>query len=219
LGGAYLFDGNDRITVEENGSSLGGDGTWDEISVEFWVRRTGSTSTEDVIRLHDAGNDEIGYRARFRAYGSTQDRFYWYVYNDLGDSESLEFRDSVNEGEWHYFVGTYKSGEGLKLFVDGVERDSAMFSGNINPVGDGILDIGGLGGSSDFSGLLDEVRIYPKALHPLQIALRYNETKNGLSDNSTIYWQETNVGETWRCEVTPNDGFGFLFSRATTLWQ
>ena len=36
----------------------------------------------------------------------------------------------------------------------------------------------------------------------------YDDAKNGLSDNSTIYWQETNLGESWRCEVTPNDGFG-----------
>ena len=52
VGGALSFDGNDYVRVEENGNSLGGNGDWSEISVEFWAK-TSSTSTETVILKHD----------------------------------------------------------------------------------------------------------------------------------------------------------------------
>jgi len=40
VGGALSFDGNDFVTVSENGNTLGGDGSWSTISVEFWIRAT-----------------------------------------------------------------------------------------------------------------------------------------------------------------------------------
>ena len=43
VGGALGFDGNDYITVQENSNSLGGDGSWSTISVEFWIKASGAT--------------------------------------------------------------------------------------------------------------------------------------------------------------------------------
>ena len=45
VGGAFSFDGNDYITVQENGNTLGGSGSWPSISVELWVRASGSTTS------------------------------------------------------------------------------------------------------------------------------------------------------------------------------
>ena len=87
--------------------------------------------------------------------------------------------------------------------------------GTVIPVTDDILDIGGTGGTglgeygpeTDFKGMLDEVRIYPTALSAQQVSQRYNETKDGLSISNIIVAQETKAGETWRCQVTPNDAW------------
>ena len=49
VGGALSFDGNDYVTVQENGNSLGGDGSWSTISVEFWAKASGATSTQTVV--------------------------------------------------------------------------------------------------------------------------------------------------------------------------
>lgn len=57
-----------------------------------------------------------------------------------------------------------------------------------------------------FDGTIDEVRISPYALTAEQIKQRYEETKDGKTDNSTIVAQETTAGETYICQVTPNDG-------------
>ncbi|XHH09194.1 MAG: LamG-like jellyroll fold domain-containing protein [Candidatus Bathyarchaeia archaeon] len=212
VGGGLTFDGNDYIRVQEQGNSLGGDGSWSELSVEYWVKASGITSAESVVIKHDTSYSTsssssygIGYRSDFRSYAN-RDRFYWYIYNSTGLA-SVEYSDYTNFGLWHHVVCTYKSGVGLQLYVDGALRATTPFTGNINATLDGILDIGGLGGSSDFSGMLDEVRIYPTALSEGQVLQRYTETKDGLSSSNTIVAQETTVGEVWRCQVIPNDSW------------
>jgi hypothetical protein len=54
--------------------------------------------------------------------------------------------------------------------------------------------------------MIDEVRIYSRSLSAEQISLRYNETKTGMTSSSTLSNKETRTGETWTCQVTPNDG-------------
>jgi len=207
VGGAYEFDGDDYIRIHENSDSLGGDGSWSEISVEFWVKATTNTGTERLMWKHNATDTgEIGYRVDFRAY-STRNYVRWRVYTP-STLHSIYYNIYGGARSWHHVVCTYKSGVGLKIYVDGTERKSLVASGNIQATGDGPLAIGYYSGSGDFSGVLDEVRIYPKALSPFQVSMRYLETESGLSSNSTIAWQETEVGDEWRCEVTPNDGFG-----------
>jgi hypothetical protein len=58
---------------------------------------------------------------------------------------------------------------------------------------------------SNFSGLIDEFRIYNRALSPEQIYQNYLCMKNGFSDINVIVSEETNLDETWICVVTPND--------------
>jgi len=64
-----------------------------------------------------------------------------------------------------------------------------------------------LGWFDYFEGIIDEVRIYPKSLSSQQIYQRYLETKDGLSNSSRIVPQETEIGDVWKSEVTPNDAF------------
>ncbi|HPS31716.1 MAG TPA: DUF4215 domain-containing protein, partial [bacterium] len=74
---------------------------------------------------------------------------------------------------WHHFVGTYDSATGEKnLYVDGVLRSTATTSGAIR------ADTGPIHlahredqaiGSNHFGGLIDDVRIYSKALTADQI--------------------------------------------------
>ncbi|MDC9547534.1 hypothetical protein PSH51_20035, partial [Pseudoalteromonas sp. CST4] len=79
--------------------------------------------------------------------------------------------------------------------------------GNINGTSDGLMFIGGTGSGGDFRGLLDEVKIYSEALSAAQIFQNFAYGSDGLSDSVTIAPQETSVGQTWQCQVTPNDGY------------
>jgi hypothetical protein len=54
VGGAMSFDGNDYITVQEQNDTLGGSGNWSQVSVEFWIKASGeTTSTQTVILKPD----------------------------------------------------------------------------------------------------------------------------------------------------------------------
>jgi uncharacterized repeat protein (TIGR02543 family) len=212
LGGAYSFDGNDYIRVQEQSNSLGSSGTWSAITVEFWVLMTG-TSQESVVSLHDVDYSTggyqgdpygIGYSADVRA-SSNRDRFYWTVYTDEGYA-TAQFSDYETFGVWRHVVYTYDGVE-LKIFVDGLEVAATPLTGTILGTSDELLFIGGTGSGADFSGLLDEVKIYPHALSAAQVFQNYADAADSLSDSVTIVPQETSYPQTWTCQVTPNDGW------------
>jgi len=215
VGGALSFDGNDYVTVQENGNTLGGDGSWSTISVEFWIRATGATtSTQTVVfkpnSLYAPGvsSYNLGYRVQYRYYADSY-AVYWRISNSTGQSSS-SFSTRVYEGpsQWHHVVCTYQSGVGLKIYTDGKLRSSIAYAGNINATSGGRLYIGGINsGQGDFVGQMDEVRIYPKVLSAAQVFQRYIETKDGLTATNTIVAQETSAGDNWVCQVIPSDSW------------
>jgi len=214
IGGALSFDGNDYIRVQDNGNSLGSDGSWSKLSIEYWIKANGTSNQEAVISKHNADYSTggfqgasygIGYSSDFRAYAN-RDRFFWEVFNDTGSAE-VQYSEYATFGQWHHVVCTYESGVGLKLYIDGLERASTPFSGNIDATTDGLLFIGGTGAGGEFIGLLDEVIIYDSVLSPYQVYQRYVDTKDGVSDSETIVCTSTSAGDVWRCEVIPNDSW------------
>jgi len=60
-------------------------------------------------------------------------------------------------------------------------------------------------GEKNFTGLIDELKIYNRVLSPEQIYQNYLCTKDGGSDKSILVSEETNIWETWKCIITPND--------------
>jgi hypothetical protein len=206
VGGAYVFDGNDGIMVAEQGTSLGGDGSWSAISVEFWVKATVNSGTERLLWLYNASStSDVGFRLEFSA-SDINNYVRWRVHNATSSNTASHY---ITDGprSWHHVVATYESGVGLKIFVDGLLRASAAGAGAIQAVGSGVLAIGYQSGSGDFMGVLDEVRIYRGALSSAQIFQRFIETKDGASSSSTMVAQEVGPLEAWKCEVIPNDSF------------
>jgi hypothetical protein len=196
IGGALGFDGNDYITVQENANSLGGSGTWSQISVEFWIKASGqTTSTQTVVFKPDASYSPTassygyGYRVQYRYYIDSY-RVYWIISNTTATT-SLNTRIYNGPDQWHHIVCTYQSGVGLKIYTDGLLSATLAATGNINATAGGLLYIGGINsGTGDFMGQMDEVRIYPTALSAAQVFQRYIDTLDGISDSETIVPQE-----------------------------
>jgi hypothetical protein len=225
IGGALNFDGNDSVLVQEQSNSLGGNGAWTQISVEFWAKTSPTAGTETVIMKHNdlysTSNDSpygVCYRVDLRGRPDGY-QVYWYIYNSTGTQavNSVNFRVTEGPGVWHHIVCTYQSGVGLKLFTDGILRASLMASGNINATSNGRLHIGGLGvANGDYIGSLDEVRIYPNALSAAQIFQRFIDTRDGVGESETVVPQETSSGNSWICQVIPNDSWIDGATRAST---
>jgi uncharacterized repeat protein (TIGR02543 family) len=223
VGGAYIFDGsNDYMRIQDD-PSLGGDGTWSEITIEFWIKPLTKNYGAIIMAKKEpqlsVGSYIIGFEENSLLYpantlffgiNSTYDNN-WYKISS--SSTSLEV------GKWHHVVCVYKSGPGLSIYINGTQRANMPLIGKIasNPgisVNGAPLFIGYDGGSDYrnprirwLNAYLDEVRIYPRALSQSQILQRFIETKNGLSNNSSIAYYEMGPKETWKCQVTPNDSF------------
>ncbi|HUS99043.1 MAG TPA: LamG-like jellyroll fold domain-containing protein, partial [Candidatus Thermoplasmatota archaeon] len=89
-----------------------------------------------------------------------------------------------------------------------VATNTNQTTGNIQASPGKMLCIGAYNGSSTFLyGLVDEVKIYPFALTPQQINQDYLQERNGISTSSTMVDEETNIGEQWRCAITPSNSF------------
>jgi hypothetical protein len=116
--------------------------------------------------------------------------------------EEAESGTALNLNKWYHIAFTYRDGDGLRLYVNGEQVGYANQTGFIQrstqPVYIGWFDY--------FRGMLDEVQIYSRHLSAEQILQDYQQSREGLSDNSTIVAAETRNGEQWRCQVIPSDG-------------
>ncbi|MFH0923908.1 MAG: LamG domain-containing protein, partial [Candidatus Falkowbacteria bacterium] len=81
----------------------------------------------------------------------------------------------INDSQWHHIVGSY-DGTSMKIYIDGnLEDTNTDFSGNL-PTNDGNVRIGAdyqPTPDNFFSGLIDEARIYNRALSADEIGELY----------------------------------------------
>jgi len=103
-----------------------------------------------------------------------------------------------NTGNWYNVSGTY-DGSNVKLYLNGVLKDTVAFTGTVVNVAQSFR-IGVYGSSSYFDGKIDEVAIFNTALSASKIQQIYDATAvvNGVPqtanlftgglDSSLVYW-------------------------------
>jgi len=85
----------------------------------------------------------------------------------------------ISTNEWHFIAGTF-DGSKLCIYVDGVLKASAQGSFDIDE--NGVLVIGAQSWNKElglFTGLIDEVKIYDRALSEKEIGEQYNAVVGG----------------------------------------
>ncbi|MGA2669350.1 MAG: LamG domain-containing protein, partial [Ignavibacteria bacterium] len=228
-GGYMKFDGNDVIIVPDK-ASVGGDGTWNAISLEFWVNPSVAQTGSRIIAKKLGSDDSGSYMVGFATSPPSNTLFFGVTVNDTWYDLSSNTKTVIPTGTWSHVVCTYQSGTGLAIYING-----ALSASMVLPVSGPIYSepkpaiqpvyIGYDGGSNPvrfFKGGLDEVKIYNRALTPNQIQQRYQEGMNSITTTSKIMPSELKAGDTWSCQVTPNDGFGdgvSATSNSVTLTQ
>ena len=156
LAGGLELDGNDALVV----AAAGDLDAPDNVTVAAWIQHPLTSGWRSIVDKRD------GRQNGYDFYIDTSSRLYMRV-----NSQTLSSGTAVADGLWHHVAGVY-DGTDLVLYVDGVE------DGRLGAAGETIstssaLQIGrnwDLSVSSFFTGQMDDLRIYDRALTAGEIA-------------------------------------------------
>ena len=128
--------------------------------------------------------------------------------NTSSNCETLTTAGVLALNQWHYVVATY-DGSYKRIYINGALSTSAAKTGQIiqndYPVAiGGCVDASGNCNGWFDNSTIDEVKIYNRTLSTDQIYKNYLMGLNKYN-TSVIDSDETNEGEIWKCQITPND--------------
>ncbi|MEM4736487.1 MAG: DUF2341 domain-containing protein [Nitrososphaeria archaeon] len=169
FGKALLFDGSDDYVSISNPTiddfDLGG------MTVTAWIK-TSSTSFAEIIDNKGGGSNNSGFNLQLE--GGTG-KPYFRIANGTTQNNTGAGPTNVADGKWHHIAGVLERGltsDRMLLYVDGILVRSVNNSPEWNITSTQTLFIGAYGaspGDGNFSGIIDEVRIYNYARTQKQI--------------------------------------------------
>ena len=204
--------------VRNNGFSFNGStqiqatgllGSHANLTVAAWANlTTADTSGAEIISLGDhfyIRLDESGWARAYMYNGST-----WL---------SVGVYQTFAGTGWHHFAAVFDDDNNtFKLYIDGAMAASTANTSSISYAGLGantVIGRHGNGGTNhDFTGIIDDVRVYNYVLSDTEVATLYgfighwklNETSGTTAADSTIFARHGTVtgGATWstRCNGT-----------------
>ncbi len=167
---AYQFDGvNDRIVIPSSESL----NPVDQLTISFWLKLNKTTSSWSPIifkggvqRLDGASNREYVVWLNKSPFFS--------IYSAGDDSEvHVLSSNTISSGEWIFYTAVIdRRNHAMKAYLNGeldTRTHDSYSSFNNN---DHELEFGGTGDGSDFrpfNGVLDEVRLYNRALSDIEV--------------------------------------------------
>jgi prepilin-type N-terminal cleavage/methylation domain-containing protein len=170
VGGALSFDGVNDYVQKDTFTMFPST----QITAGFWMKTLDTTKSGTAISY-----------ARSRM----DNEFLIYNYRNFAPhigGAAITTGVSANDGNWHYIVVTWKSPGGqLNMYKDGQRVFSGSLLSGYSIVSGGCLVLGqeqdtvcgGFDVTQAFLGLIDEVRIYNRALSDSEIKALYDATK------------------------------------------
>lgn len=174
IGNAYAFDGSTSYIECGNDSSLS---SLDGLTISAWVK-TDSFYGGIVVKGQEGNwqNNEYGLRS-----SGSDIRFYInneYNYGGLNPLSDYIHTTPPTTDWFHYVARTSKDLGKLEVYINGQLTDGVVRTvDDIGGTKNRTLYIGKGYSTSFFNGLLDEIRIYNKALTPEEIQEIYNLEK------------------------------------------
>ena len=173
---AYSFDGVDDYVDCGNDASLSNSGNgFTDLTITFWFNTPITESTETVDYL--LSKEAVGANAGDASFVFDHDtvRNSYIAFIDAHGTNKAGFPISdISVNTWHHISFVLNNSDGT-IYLDGVakETDAGYPSdiwGNSNPV----VIASSAVGSGNFNGIIDNVRIYNRALSEAEIQALYN---------------------------------------------
>jgi hypothetical protein len=167
VGQALELDGvDDTIQIPDTATT---NVTGSQITMAAWVYPHTVTGRNTFFIIKCAGGAN-GYMLYLSAGGGGDGGAM--IYNGTMYA-AVETLAPLSPDTWTFLVGTYNSADQIKIYVNGNLNNSAAPNGNIasSAGGDLYLSIEGWQAENNykFDGLMDEVRIYDRALSPSEV--------------------------------------------------
>jgi hypothetical protein len=184
VGQALSFDGtDDYISVADPASGVLDFGTGD-FSISVWVKVMSSNSGRLINKWNGSSSEGWILDVNTTTGGSNSAGHIRFRMRDTAENNfDYAHNVSIHDGEWHHIAVSLDrdSTTGLVLYKDGAvagaAQDPTSVSGSLSIAG--ALNMGALpsvvGGEAYFSGSIDEVRIYNRALSAAEITALYNQ--------------------------------------------
>jgi hypothetical protein len=173
---AFSLDGsNDFVQVTDNPNLRP-----TQFTVDAWIK---TTTIPDPIKpaFILARSGTIGFTGYELSVNYTSGVARVHVNLDQITFGTALGNTNVADGNWHHVAGTY-DGTTIKIYVDGVLQGATTYTAGVGYVPGDPLFIGkrqGVGNTSHFNGLIDEVEIFNRALSASDIQAIFNAGSMG----------------------------------------
>ncbi len=186
---ALEFDGVDSYVDCGSDESLN---LTEALTIELWMKPNsdgeGGNNAGPLCRAVAGGS--WNWQLRYNAPGS----FMGFQFNGApGGSVWVSVQENLPHSEWYHIVGTF-DGSDIVCYLNGEEKDRGSIGG-INGSADNFF-IAQDGWVNIFDGVVDEVRIYNRALTENEINQNYQSTSQlsvGPADKLAITWGDVKV--------------------------
>jgi hypothetical protein len=196
--GAYRFDGTDDwIRVADNNVL---DSVVNDMTIALWVKPA-STQNQyaNIMDRHNCAQQ--GFTIQQDSFSTNS-----YYFSVIVGGTSYCFASAattLTANTWQHFV-VQRSGDKVYHYLNGNRTVTCTANNGSLTASSAQLTIGASGengacASREFTGFIDDVRIYNKTLSVEQIAAIYRNRTD------LIVSQETSAGERWQAAITGND--------------
>ena len=161
-----------------------------KFSVAAWFKTTSNFGDEAyIVNKGGHGTDSSGSNMNYGIWMSTSEKVQGGFETSSGSDRMVTSPNSYNDGQWHHGVVTF-DGSILRLYVDGVQITTLSTSSIPETTGNHPLKIGANSRIVDnlFTGSIDEVGVWNKALTPTEIT---NLMNNGVFAQSGLVYSNS----------------------------
>ncbi|NTV30966.1 DUF2341 domain-containing protein [candidate division WWE3 bacterium] len=153
----------------------------DDFAISLWAKSDGSSNPatrEIILNKVDTSTSNLGYAMSFENTGAVR-----FAINDDTDVsvESISTTADMYDGLWHYYTFVKQNTSSISLYVDGrlIAQDNSL-SENGSLANDGALivaDNDAVNNLGEFTGDIDELKIYRAVMYLSDIQTEYNTGK------------------------------------------
>lgn len=211
FGPGINFAGTEDVVRIPSSTATNLGATTDSYTVSVWFKTTTNFAATAYIAAKTGGSSAYPFRIQMNSSETIS-----FLFHDASGGVVPTSTATYNDGLWHQAVGVRNvTTDTAYLYIDGISVSSANDTTTGSLTNSDDLSIGNGGISyveSDFTGQIDSVRIYNRALSPAEVNRLYNSAPGPIA----YYNFNENTGTSTINDISGNGGTGTMAGSMTT---